>query len=137
MTLLRFATGEEPKRPDTGQEEIRAAANGGECGKPLDPLANGPLRYRHVIRPVVSTDDRIAFVVQVLELRIVDPDVHGEFELTNQTGATDEGRDPTLDAIVGCPFRQRWTVCTASSDHLPALHVLCGVARIHPADVRA
>ena len=44
---------------------------------------------------------------------------------------------PSLHAVVRRALRQRRTVGAAAADHLPALHVLGGVARVHAPDVRA
>ena len=137
MTRAPLAAGEKPQRPDTGQEEVRAAANRGERRQTAKPLANRPLGNRHVERAVVGADDRVSLVVEVLELRIVDPDVHREFELANQAGTADERGDAALHAVVRRALRQRRAVGAAAADHLAALHVLGGVARVHAPDVRA
>src|SRR5439155_1561304 len=80
----------------------------------------------------LGADERVELVAEVLELRIVDPDVHGELELPNQAAAADERGNSPLHAIVRRALRQRRTVGAAAPDHLPALHVLAGVAKIHP-----
>src|SRR3954453_10189637 len=121
--LLRWAAAEESKRPDTGKKEVRPTPNRGERGQTLVPFANGAFRNCHIERAVVIADDRVALVVQILELRIVDPDVHRKFKLANQTRAADEGGDAALDAIVRRALRQCRPVCAAPPDHLAALHV--------------
>src|SRR5207247_3965863 len=101
------------------------------------PFANGALGNRNAERDLVMANDRVSLVVQTLERRIVDPDIHGKFKLANQTRAADEGGDAPLDAIVRRALRQRRPVRTAPAYHLPPLHVLRGVAGVQASDVGA
>ena len=90
-----------------GRKKVRPAANRRKRGKTAKPFANGALGNRHVERAVVSADDRVSLVVEILELRIVDPDIHCEFELANQARAADERGDAPLHAVVRRASRQR------------------------------
>ena len=57
-------------------------------------------------RAVLRADDRIALVAEVLERRIVHPDVHRELELADQARAPDEGGDASFHAVVRRAFGQ-------------------------------
>ena len=82
-------------------------------------------------------DDRVALVAELVEILVVDPDVLGELELAHEAGADDEGGDAALRPVVGCAFGEVGAVGGAAADHAAAVHVRRGVARVHPADVRA
>ena len=60
-----------------------------------------------------------------------------ELELANEAGAADKGCDAALHAIFCCALWKSGTVGAATSNHLAALHIFGGVARIHPTDVCA
>ncbi len=55
------------QRVDAGQEEVGAAADGGEGRQPLMLLADRPLGDREVERAVLSADDRVALVAELVE----------------------------------------------------------------------
>src|SRR4051812_3657227 len=75
MSGLRSFACQKPERPETGEEEVGPAPNRGERREPAKASPNRTPGDRHVERAIVVADDRIAFVVQILELGIVDPDV--------------------------------------------------------------
>ena len=85
----------------------------------------------------MGADDRVPFVAQLVEVPVVDPDVLRELELADKARADDEGGDPAFDPVVGCAFRQWRPVWRPSPDHPAPVHVVRGVARIYPANVRA
>ena len=59
---LAAESGEVVKRLDTRKEEIGAALYGRESGKALYLSSDWPLRDRHVVAAVLSSDHRIAFI---------------------------------------------------------------------------
>ena len=100
-------SGEKPQCLDAGKKEVGPATNRGERRKAPKPFADRPLGNRHVERAILRADDRVPLVVEILELRIVDPDVHRELELADQARAADERGDASLDAVVRRALRQR------------------------------
>jgi len=59
---LAAESGEVAKRRDTRKEEIGAALYGRESWKALYLSSDWPLRDRHVVASVLSSDHRIAFI---------------------------------------------------------------------------
>ena len=122
---------------DPGQEEVRAAREGGECRKALVHLADRPLRDGEVQCAVLGAADRVVLVAEFVECLVVDPHVLRELELTNQVGADDERGDAAIHTVVGRALGQRGSVGRAAADHPATVHVVRGVTRIQPAGVRA
>src|SRR6516225_8013127 len=90
-----------PQRPDPGKEEIGAATDRRERRQPRDLPPNGPLRDCHVKRAVLVAYDRVAFVAELMEVRVVDPHVLRELELADEARTTHEGGDAPLHTILG------------------------------------
>src|SRR4029077_6304730 len=120
-----------------GQEKIRAASDRREGRQTGDPLADRTPRDFEFQRAVLMADDRVAFIAELVKTPIVDPDILRELELADEARADHERRDTALLAIFGRAFREGCTVGGAASNHAAAVHVLPGVTRIHPPDVRA
>src|SRR5215510_13188556 len=72
-----------------------------------------------------------------MKIGIVYPHVHGKLELTDEAGTAHEGGNSPFYAVVRGTLWQRRTVSPSASNHLPTVHVHCGIARIHPPDVRS
>src|SRR5947207_2864329 len=121
----------------TWQKEVRAALDGRKRWQPLNCFANRPLRDFEFERSVVGADDRVALIAKFVEVFVVYPYVLREFELSDQAPANHKRRDPALLAVLRRAFRQLWPIRGAAPNHPATVHVRCGVARIHAADVRA
>src|SRR6478609_755325 len=61
---------------DAWQKEICAASYRREGGDSGDLLSDRTLRDRQVERSILRADDRISFVLEPFEVRVVGPDVH-------------------------------------------------------------
>src|SRR5262245_53905466 len=86
-----------PKRLDSGQEEISTASYGRKRWYSLYLPLDGPLRNRNIVRTVLRAEDWIALVSQLVEIRIIGPDIHGKFKLTHEAGAADKSSNPALN----------------------------------------
>src|SRR6476620_8189227 len=119
------------------QEKIRTTADRGKSCQPADLFPNGALRNGHVKGAILGAENGVALVSQFMKVRIVCPYIHVKFELTDKTRAAHEGRNPSFDAVLGSIVWQRGTVSPAPPNHLPSIHVCCGIAWIHAANVRS
>src|ERR1700722_1168334 len=125
------------KRLEAREKEIRAASQRGEGRQANDLLANGPLGNLELERSVVRANDRVALVAKLVEVPIIYPDVLRELELPDEACANDEGGDPALDPIVGRALGKGRPIRRPPPDHPSPVHIVPGVARIHPPNVRA
>src|SRR5262245_42630027 len=107
---------------EAGQEEIRAAAAGGERRQPLDRSLDRPLRNLVLERAVVGADERVALVAELVEVLVVDPDVLRELELPDQARAQHERGDAALDTVLRRACGQLRAVGAAAPDHAPPVH---------------
>src|SRR5436309_14811237 len=119
----------------TGQKEVSAASDGGESRQADDLFPNGPPWDGHVKSAVLCTENRIALVSQFVKVWVVRPHIHRKFKLADEARTANERCDTSLYAVVGDTFRQRRTISPPSPDHLPPVHVRCGIARVHAPDV--
>src|SRR5687767_3109291 len=119
------------------KEEIRSTAHGGERRESHELPAHGSLGNSQIERSVLRADDRVAFVLQLMEGRIVRPDDLRELELTDETCATDKGGNPAFNPNIGHVFWQMGTICAAATDHPVSAHVRGRIARVHSTDMRA
>src|SRR5262249_51713495 len=76
-------------------------------------------------------------ISQLMEARIVGPDVHGKFELADKARASHKGGNSPLYAVVGGTLWQRRTVSSSTPNHLPPVHVRRRVAWVHAPNVRS
>src|SRR5215469_5598468 len=129
--------GKVAKRLDSGEEEISAASYRRERGYPSNLFLDGPLRNRQIVRTILSAEDGITLIPQLVEVRIVGPHVHGKLELTDKAGTAHEGRNSPFYPILGSTLRKRGTVSAATANHLPPIHICRGVSRVHPPNVRS
>src|SRR6266850_6443624 len=81
-------------------------------------------------------EDGIALVPQLMKIRIIRPYIHRKLKLADKACATDERGDSSLDSVFGRALRQRRTVRPSAPDHLPPVHIHCGVPRVHATNVR-
>src|SRR5438094_893930 len=72
---------------------------------------------------------------QFVKVWVVRPHIHRKFKLADEARTANERGDTSLYAVVGDTFRQRQTISPPSPDHLPPVHVRCGIARVHAPDV--
>src|SRR3974390_1640273 len=105
------------ERPNAGQEEVRSASNCCEGRQALDFFSDLSLGAGHVERAILCSEDGIALIAQFVKIRVIHPDVHGKFELANEAGATDKGRDPTLHAVFRSSFGKGRTVRASAANH--------------------
>src|SRR5438876_436013 len=124
------------ERPYTRQKEVSAGSDRGESWQALDLFPNGPLWDGHVKSAVLCTENRVALVSQLVKVWVVRPHVHRKFKLADEARTAHERGDASLCAVVGDTFRQRRTISPPAPDHLPPVHVHCGIARVHAPDVR-
>src|SRR5439155_25247080 len=115
---------QEAQARDAREKEIRTTSDGGERGKPGDPLSNRALRDRHVERAVLRPDERIVLVAELFEVGVVGPDVHHELELTHQAGASHERGNASIGPVIGRILWQQRTVGAAAPDELMSLETL-------------
>src|SRR5262252_8651236 len=107
------------KRLDSGQEEISAASDRGKRRYPPYLFLDGPLRNRQIVRTILGTEDGITLIPQLVEIRIIGPDIHGKLDLTDEAGTAHEGGNSPFYSVVRGTLWQRWTVSPSSPDHLP------------------
>src|SRR3954468_13883755 len=130
-------TRQEPQSTDAGKKQIRTGSDRGERGNAGDLLLDWPRWNGQIERAILGADDRIALVVESLEVGIVGPHAHREFELTNQACASHERGNAAIHAVVRRALRQQRTVRAAAANDLVTREVVGGVARVHATDVRA
>src|SRR5579864_7789706 len=123
------------ERPYTRQKEVSAASDRGESWQALDLFPNGPLWDGHVKAAVLCAENGIALVSQLVKVWVVRPHIHRKFKLADEARTAHERGDASFYAVVGDTFRQRRTISPPSPDHLPPVHVHCGIARVHAPDV--
>ena len=114
-----------------------AAPQRGEGRQADNFLTNGPLGDLELERSVVRANDRVALVSQLVEVPIVYPDVLREFELPDEARADDKGRYAALNPVVGRALRKGRPIRRASPNYPSPVHIVPGVARVHPPNVRA
>src|ERR1700733_3697558 len=102
---LAVESGEVVECLDTRKEEIAATFYGREGGQTLYLSSDRPLRNSYVVAAVLSTDHRIAFIAQLVEIWVIYPNILREFELADETCADHECRNTALDPILGSAFR--------------------------------
>ena len=107
-----------------------------KAGRPLIFFRMGRFGMVMSKLPSCVPKDRIALVSQFVKVWIVRPHIHRKFKLADEARTADERGDTSLYAVVGDTFRQRRTVGPPAPDHLPPVHVHCGIARVHAPDVR-
>src|ERR1700730_10389498 len=125
------------KRLDAGEKEIGAASHAGEGRQAGDFLSDWALGDFVFERAVLSADDRVAFVAELVKIPVVRPNVLRELELSNEARADYEIFDATLQAILRHVLGEMRTVGGAATDHAAAIHVRRSVAGVHSAHVRA
>src|SRR5690348_18321697 len=84
---------------DARQKEVSPAAYRCESRQASDLFSNGPFGDAYVKCAVLSPEDGIALVPQLMKIRIIRPHIHRKLKLTNQTCATDKRRDSSFDSI--------------------------------------
>src|SRR5215472_5734497 len=97
------------------QKEVGAAADSGKGGQAGDLAANRPLGNLEFQCPVLSADDRIALIAELVEIPIIYPDVLRELELPDETCADHERCDAALRAVVGGALRTMRTIGRAAA----------------------
>jgi hypothetical protein len=88
------------KRFDTRKEEVGAAFYGRECRKALYLLSNWTLWNREVKSAILGADHRIVLIAELVEIRIVDPNVLDEFELADKTCADHKRGNAAFHAVL-------------------------------------
>jgi hypothetical protein len=68
----------------------------------MNPSPQWGRLYRHGSIAVVVADDRVLFVLQAVELRIVDPGLLNEFELASDIGVDRDEQQPPFAWLAGC-----------------------------------
>src|SRR5215468_9227803 len=101
---------EPAQRLQSWQEEVCSAAHGRKGRKARDLAANRPLWNLEFECPVLSADDRIPLIPELMEVPVVDPNVLRELKLPNETRADYECRDSALLAVVGGALRKIRTI---------------------------
>src|SRR6516225_4717540 len=114
---------EPAQRFQSWQEEVCSPAYGGEGREACDLPANRPLWNLEFECPVLSADDRVPLIRELVEVPIVHPDVLRELELPDETRADHERRDTALRAVVGGTLRKIRAIGGPTADHAPAIHV--------------
>src|SRR5205085_3536757 len=125
------------KRLDAGEKEIGAASHGGEGRQAGDFLADWALGDFVFERTVLSADDRVAFVAELVKVPVVRPNVLRELELPDEARADHECGDAALHAVLRRVLRQMRAVGGAATDHAATIHVRRRIPGIHSAHVRA
>src|SRR3984893_14564260 len=125
------------KRLDAGEKEVGAASHGGEGRQAGDFFAEWGLGVFVFEGGVLSADDRVAFVTEIVKIPVVRPNVLRELELSNEARADHECCDAALHAVLRRVLRQMRTVGGTAADHAAAVHVRRRVAGVHSAHVRA
>ncbi len=125
------------KRLDAGEKEVGAASHGGEGRQAGDFFANWALGDFVFERAVLSADDRVAFVAELVKVPVIRPNVLRELKLSNEARADYECCDAALYAVLRRVLRQMRTVSGTAADHAAAVHVRRRVAGVHSAHVRA
>jgi hypothetical protein len=73
------------KRFDAWKEEVGTARYGRKSGQTLYPLADRTLWNCEVKRAVLQADHRIVLITELVEIRVVYPNVLNELELADET----------------------------------------------------
>src|SRR6266404_169765 len=120
---------------DAWQKKVSPTSDRGESLQARDLFPNWPFGDGHVKRAVMGPEDGISLVPQFMEIRIICPHIHRKLKLADKACATDERGDSSLDSIFRRTPRQRRTVCPSAPDHLPSVHIHCGVPRVHAPNV--
>src|SRR4249920_1697627 len=92
----RASAGEPSKRPEPGHEEVRSTAHPHERLERRDAPARG-LAGQFEFAAVRLRHDRIGAVVLVRELRVVDPGLLHELELTPDVRVETKKVEPSFD----------------------------------------
>ena len=108
-----------------------------KAGNPRIVFLIGRFRNLEFQRSIMIAADRIALIAEFMEIAVVDPDILSELELADQAGADHERRDAPFLAVVRRFLGKVRSVSRPAADHAATIHVGGGVARIHPAHVRA
>ena len=124
------------QRLDARKEKIGSASDGGKRREADDFLPDRPLGNLVFEGAVVVANNRVALVLQLVKVPVVDPHVLRELELANQARAPDERRDAPLESVFRRTFRKRRPVRASTPDHPAAIHVRGRIAGIHPSHVR-
>src|SRR4029077_11835291 len=124
------------KRLEAREEKIGAAFQRGEGRQAGDFLPDRTHRNFEFERPVLSTDDWVVLVRELVKIPVVYPNVLGEFELPDEAGADHESGDAAFDAILRSVLRQMRAVGGTAANHAPAVEVRCGVAGVQAAYMR-
>src|SRR6476620_9501193 len=98
------------KRLDAREKEVSAASHGGEGRQAGDFFADWPLGDFVFERAVLSADDRVAFVAELVEIPVIHPDVLCEFVLPNEACADHERGDAALRTVLRPVLRQMRSV---------------------------
>jgi hypothetical protein len=81
----------------------------------------------------LSADHWIVLIAELVEIRVVYPNVLNELELADETRADHERRVAAIDTIFGRAFRQSWTECGSATDYFAPPDIPHRrVTRIHP-----
>ena len=94
------------KRLDAREKEVSAASHGGEGRQAGDFFADRTLGDFVFKRAILSADDRVAFIAELVKIPVVRPNVLRELELSNEARADHEGRNAALGPVLGGAFRQ-------------------------------
>ena len=104
---MDFIQGREvSKRLDAREEEVGAASHGGEGRQAGDFFADRALGDFVFERAVLSANDRVAFVAELVKVPVVCPDVLRELELADEARADHESGDATLGPVFRSALRQ-------------------------------
>ena len=133
---LAAKSGKVLKRFDAWKEEVGTALYGRESGQALYPLTDRALWNGKIKRAILCADHRIVLIAELVEIRVVCPNILNELELADETCADHERRDAAVDAIFSRAFRQSWTVCGSATDYFAPPDIAHRrVTRIHPANM--
>src|SRR5262249_47795268 len=116
--------------------KVGAASDRGEGRQTDNLLADRTFGDFEFQRPVLVTDDRVAFVAEFMKISVVRPDVLRELELSNEAPADHKSRDAALNAVLRRAFWKVETVSRAPADHSAAVYVRRRIAWVHPTRVR-
>ena len=108
--LMDIQCREVSKRLDAREEEVGAASHSGEGRQAGDCFADRTLWDFEFERAVLSADDRVAFVTELVKVSVVSPYILGKLELSDKACTDDESRYAAVGAII-------WSVYPAKANH--------------------
>ena len=134
---LAAERGKVAQRLDTRKEEVATALYGRESGQALYLSSDRTLRDRQIVGAVLSADHRIAFIAQLVEIWVVDPDVLREFELAHETCADHECGNAAIDPSSGAPSGRGGPYVAPRRIHFATLDIYGRVTWVHPPNMGA